>query len=145
MSESNPLLGLSLEALTKLRTDTLEQNRSHIRAQKLLSGHITTINEAIRIKEAQEKANDIIVTDHAIVRWLERVVGMDLDPIRAEIRRVINATPVDPKGDQNVCIDDQTKAVVITRRDRTAVTVLHQDGPIPEPGQLSVMKQLIDD
>lgn len=144
MSDVNPLLGLSLEALTKLRDDTLLQNRAHLREQKVLSGHLVTIHEAIRIKEAQEAPEEIIVTDHAIVRWLERVMDMDLEPVRAEIRRVINANPVDPKADQNVCIDTETKAVVVTRRDRTAVTVLNQDGPIPEPGQLSIMKQLAD-
>lgn len=27
----------------------------------------------------------VIVTDHAIVRWLERVTGCDIDAVRAEI------------------------------------------------------------
>jgi hypothetical protein len=137
---TNPLLGQSLEALLKIKKDILGQNQAHIRAQKMISGHLTTLNEAIRIKEASEKVDDIIVTDHAIVRWLERVEGVDLDRVRAEIRRIINSGYSDPKSDQNVFIDEQTVAVVVTRRDRTAVTVLDKNGPIPDKGELSMIR-----
>lgn len=40
-------------------------------------------------------ASDIRITDHALVRFLERVEGIDLDPLREEIvaltREAINA------------------------------------------------------
>ncbi len=146
MSEAtNPLVGMNLEALNKLRDDGLAYNRGLIREQKMVGAHLAKVSEAIRSKEAQGNPETIIVTDHALVRWLERIEGMDLEPIRAEIRRVISAHPIDPVADQNICIDTVTKAVVVTRRDRTAVTVLHQDLTIPEVGQLSVMKQLVDE
>lgn len=32
---------------------------------------------------------DEIVTDYAIVQWLEHVAGVDLEPVREEIRRII--------------------------------------------------------
>jgi len=40
----------------------------------------------------------ITITDHAIVRYLERIKGFDLDPIRAEIEKLVrNGASVDAK------------------------------------------------
>lgn len=38
-----------------------------------------------RIQELQATAVEPIVSEHAILRWLERVEGIDLDAIRAKI------------------------------------------------------------
>jgi hypothetical protein len=143
----NPFQNMSLDALLQLQEDTREQGRAHQRAHKMVGSYLTIINEAVRAKQAAElNPEGVIVTDHAIVRWLERVEGMNLEPVRAEIRRVINQGEYDPQADHNVMIDDKTNAVVITRRDRTAITVLNKlEDRIPEPGQLAVMKFLTED
>lgn len=51
--------------------------------------------ESNAITEALKKAvpsSDIAVTDHAVVRFMERVMGIDVDAIRAQIARLV------PKG-----------------------------------------------
>lgn len=56
------------------------------------------------------------VTDHALVRWLERVKGIDVDAIRAEIltperKAMINAGAGEIKGD-GFCLKIRNKAVI---------------------------------
>lgn len=39
----------------------------------------------------QPFAEDLLVSDHAVVRWLERVCGADIEAVRAEIRAAYTA------------------------------------------------------
>lgn len=49
----------------------------------LSDNELKTLNK--RIKEYEDSIKDMTVSDHAIVRYCERVLGMDIDDIRADI------------------------------------------------------------
>lgn len=38
-----------------------------------------------KLKKVREKSEGVRVTDHAMVRYLERVIGMDIEALRADI------------------------------------------------------------
>lgn len=42
----------------------------------------------------QQKSPGAVVSDHAVVRWLQRVEGMDLEKVRAEAKIVTGEEPV---------------------------------------------------
>lgn len=73
----------------------------------------------------------IEVTDHAIVRWLERVHGVDMDAVRAEIaaacRTGVSLGACSVKV-QNVKFQlDENKVCTIL------LTSEHRSGPVKEP------------
>jgi len=45
---------------------------------------------------------DVAITDHAVIRFLERVMGIDIDAIRAQIARLI------PEGALPLAVEDHT-------------------------------------
>jgi len=151
MSQNNPLIlaGLPLNELHRLKEELTLANRGLLRDQKLMAARFEMVNSAIR--ECETPAEELLVSDHALVRWLERVEGMDLQPIRDRIRAIC-AGKYDPKDDHEVVVSEDDGAVVVIRgrnkdssnRDSAAmvVTILDINGPIPEKGQLSVMKDL---
>ena len=61
------------------------------------------------------------VTDHALVRYLERVKGLDVEAIRAEILTDRNVAAFEFVGQGKVPICRGAKAVV---RDMTVITVV---------------------
>lgn len=52
--------------------------------------------------------DDLRVSDHAVVRWLERVCGADIEKIRHEIRVAFHAGGVSHLAD----LDEQGKLIV---------------------------------
>lgn len=70
----------------------------------------------------------LFVTDHAIVRYLERVLHLDVEKIREDIRAVAQksrpvAVPVYRKGDGIAMMSPDNKCVSIIENERV-VTVL---------------------
>lgn len=49
--------------------------------QKVLGDQLKAIHRQISALDASE----VVVTDHAVVRWLERMNGLDLEGVRAQI------------------------------------------------------------
>jgi hypothetical protein len=149
MSQNNPLIlaGLPLNELYRIREELTLANRGLIRDQKMMAARFEAVNGAIR--QSETTPEDLMVSDHAIVRWLERIDGVDLQSVRDRIRAMA-AGRYDPNDDHDVIISQEEKAVIVirgrNRADKTSqamvVTVLDIDGPIPEKGQLSVMKGL---
>jgi len=80
-------------------------------------------------------AQDIDVTDHAVVRWLERVCGVDVEHYRAEIRAAFVAGGLvhmsGLAGAANTYIDVPEHRVHLVVRDGTVASVLPHD---EEPG-----------
>ncbi len=74
----------------------------------------------------------IEVSDHAVVRWLERVCGADIEAVRAEIREAIAAGGVGhlmcPTEDRGVFVDVPGHRVHLLVRGGQAVTVFNYDG-----------------
>lgn len=149
MSQNNPLIlaGLPLNELLRIKEELSVANRGLVRDQKMMAARFEMINAAIR--QCETPAEQLMISDHAVVRWLERVEGMDLEPIRQKMR-ALAAGRYDPNDDHDVIVSEEEQAVIVIRgRDRSqggsaamVVTVLDINGPIPEKGQLSVMKGL---
>ncbi|MFN3513432.1 MAG: hypothetical protein ACK41C_10325 [Phenylobacterium sp.] len=71
------------------------------------------------------------VTDHAVVRYLERVVGADIERIREEIRKAVVAGGFDPAAETapaSIYIDVPAYGVHLVLRAGEVVTVIRTDG-----------------
>jgi hypothetical protein len=83
------------------------------RRQKLISDEIKDVHRAISALDAA----DIMVSDHAVVRWLERQKGLDLEAVRAEIAAVaqphIGTAGTVPLGNGLVMLIDGNRVVTI--------------------------------
>lgn len=83
--------------LMKLKTKRKEVERAleekkaviaqHQRECNKLQKELYSIDEEIEMLERQK--GKIAVTDHAVVRYMERVSGVDVDAIREEIRQLV--------------------------------------------------------
>lgn len=60
--------------------DTIKFNKSKIAP---LEGELYELNQKLKNKDYDEEV--VTISDHAIVRYLERVVGMDIEAIKKEI------------------------------------------------------------
>jgi hypothetical protein len=71
----------------------------------------------------------LLVTDHAVVRWLERVVGADIERIRDEIRAACARRGCDHLTDladqAAVYIDAPEHGVHLVVREGEVITVFH--------------------
>ncbi len=143
------LARVPLNELHRLKDELTLANRSYMRRQKLLIPQFEAVNKAIRL--AETRADALLISDHAIVRWLERIEGIDLEPYRARIRAIVEGK-YDPNDDHEIVVSEEDGAVVVIRgrkkkEDSPAmvVTILDTDGPIPSKGQMSVMRDLMGD
>lgn len=137
------LAGVPLNELHRIRSELRVANSAYTRSLKMISARLTQVNEAIRA--AETPMDSLLVSDHAVVRWLERVEGMDLEPIRARMRQIAEGR-YDPHADHEVIVSEEDKAVLIIRgrvkledTPPCIATVLDVNGVIPEKGQLAVM------
>ena len=75
MSQSNPLVlaGLPLDQLLRIKDEMSLAMRGLQRDQKMMAPKFEMINEAIRVAEVTE--DQLLISDHAVVRWLERIEG----------------------------------------------------------------------
>lgn len=68
------------------------------------------------------------VTDHALVRWMERMLGMDFDQVREQILPATLIPTVEAIGTGKIPIGDGLVLVVVDRR---VVTVSENAPPSP--------------
>lgn len=71
---------------------------------------------------------EVEVSDHALVRWIERVHGVDLSRYREEILAAVIDGGFDfppPAGDAGVYIDVPERGVHIVIRGQAVATVFH--------------------
>lgn len=86
--------GYALSILIAARREIpriVEQQRSEILMQipeVTMRRNLHPISVDLLMQQPRPARPDVRVSDHAIVRWLERVEGLDLDIIRAEILAV---------------------------------------------------------
>lgn len=78
----NPYSGLTYAELCGKRKDYARLKDAGVAARKEAERHLNLIGAAM---EDCRPSRGIEVSDHAVVRYLERVRGMDVDAIRAEI------------------------------------------------------------
>ncbi len=63
----------------------------------------------------------IVITDHAVVRYLERVIGVDVDALKREIVNEETAKIINRLKTLKISTPTQAKLVVV---DKTVVTVV---------------------
>lgn len=70
----------------RLNLTAFENQRvQQLKTIDLLRGEINSLEIAYKKQQAQAKPMELRVSDHALVRYLERRLGLDMDVIRAEI------------------------------------------------------------
>lgn len=72
----------------------------------------------------------LVITDHAVLRWIERVYGIDLAAIRAEIRAL--AEPAASLGATKVSTNGVTIEIAASARyggDKVVTTILPAEKP----------------
>lgn len=85
IQSSHDLKGLQthkekLIAEQRIKIDEFNRVNSELNSVR---GQIKFVDD--RIKTLQQEAKEPIVTEHALLRYIERVAGVDLDKIRQEI------------------------------------------------------------
>lgn len=73
---------------------------------------------------------EIDVSDHAVLRWLERVCGVDVEAYREAIREAVTAggvVGVDLPGDAGIYIDVPGERVHLLLRSAQVITVFNYD------------------
>lgn len=78
-----------------------------------------------KLKVARANSSELMVSDHAVVRYLERVTGLDVDACKAELLSKMPANPKRTEGFEFTKIEGDNMQYVI--RDNLIVSVT----PIP--------------
>ena len=74
-------------------------------------------------KLKSKKPNDLIVSEHSLLRYIERVIGIDLEEIRAKILPDDKVSEIKAMGNCSYGLGDHTIKV----KDGVVVTVLGSD------------------
>ena len=86
-----------------------------------MRGRMSTINRELDIRR-NSSARDISITDHALILYLERVKGIDVDAVRQEIRNVLASHRIGV-GAATILRDG-----VLYRIDRNIVVTVFREG-----------------
>lgn len=86
-----------------------------------LGERLRRLREKIRIAKAND--GDIHVTDHAIIRYLERILGIDIDMIRNKLRppeliekvKISNKKVIHSINNFNVIVENKQIITVTTK------------------------------
>lgn len=76
-------------------------------------GSIHRINDELKSRKDAEGASRIVITDHAVVRYLERIEGMDIEAVRAKVRDMAARSQ---RRDAEF-LDDSVTGFTVVRRD----------------------------
>jgi hypothetical protein len=93
------LLELSLEELMALRRAAIAEMDEAQRVLNTKKNAVTNLSAAVKAKK-DEDPDMFGVSDHAVLRWLQRVEGVDIKAVRAKIRE-------HAKAKTNPELDDQ--------------------------------------
>ena len=114
----------------------LKEQESATRTLQLHLGELSS-----QIKEIDGYAElvhaDIKVSDHAVLRYMERVLGMDIEAFRAAVltesvrERIITADPLKRDGDY-WCLNHDLGEYRVSLRDGVIVTVWAQGSGVSE-------------
>lgn len=77
-------LSLSRSQLCHRQRELAAQRSALRKRQVAISAEIKSVNRAISMMDAEP----VMVSDHAVVRWLERVLLVDIEAVRKEIARL---------------------------------------------------------
>lgn len=132
--------GLSLPDLAALLNRQIVEHRKLQESQAETRARLSAVTQNIsnlkaRISRFSAAQTPVQVTDHAIVRYLERVCGIDLDVVRAALD-----TPELRECVQRCATGRHTiNGITYVTQDKALVTVIYEgepraDAPRPEMG-----------
>ena len=118
---------LSTEELVNMRIELIREKNIIAASASELSARADLISEELKTRTDQE-FNGFRITDHAVVRYLQRHRGIDMDAVRQEIADMAaRSKPHRTGGVRTVArLDDETSmSLGISESDRTVTTVFH--------------------
>jgi DNA repair ATPase RecN len=85
-------LGAQIAAIEAQLHAVSEAKRQHSKAMSGLDSHASQLTKKLAtLSEVQAKLRaGVVISDHALVRWLERHYGMDLEPYRQEMANALS-------------------------------------------------------
>lgn len=83
-------------------------------------GSIDRVNKELKSRQ-HESVEEIAVTDHAVVRYLERVKGLDLEGARQEIIEMANRAV---RRDSEFLEDPVTGMVIVRRKGSASIATI---------------------
>jgi len=109
------------QAISNLEAEIRSLEREKTRITGLLGPKKQEIHN-LRVQLEKQKTEEVRgVTDHAVLRYLERIFGLDTDAIRAEILSQMGGSQALKAGDFKLRKRDGTAVVV---KDGKVVTVM---------------------
>lgn len=131
------MANLSVDDLEVMLRDVKAATSAASSLHKRMGPRIRQLRRAIEVAKERDTTTQMRITDHAVVRWLSRVRGMDIDAIRDEIRGHLEGK-FDKGENHDVIVIPEENCAVIVRGGKhcTAVTVLSMDHELPTKGQL---------
>ena len=121
--------GVALESLLKQKQTYLEKILGNIKAKKEEKKSLEKeLDELLfkenslkkEIKDLKMSSSDIIISEHAILRYIERVLNIDIEQIKSKIQESIEIDQIKVLGNGIYPITDSTKAVI---RNNVIVTI----------------------
>jgi chromosome segregation ATPase len=112
---------IAIESLLKQKQTYLNKLNGEIEAKKTEKSSLDKELNALiskqkalneEIKKLSENNGELIVTEHAIIRYIERVIGIDLNEIKKVICNEKLINQVSALGNGSYPIDNGVKAVV---------------------------------
>jgi predicted nuclease with TOPRIM domain len=112
---------VAVESLLKQKQTYLNKLNGEIEAKKTEKSHLDkelnvligkqkALNE--EIKKLQENSGELIISEHAIIRYIERVIGININDIKEAIYSETLINQVSILGNGNYPIGNGVKAVV---------------------------------
>ena len=123
LKDSSELKALNsqLIKLKAQRDSVIKEIEFKQQESSMLKKRINTINKKIEfLKKKNEKRGDLIITEHAMLRYIERVMGIDLSLIEKKIKAEIQNI-YQQMGDGTYPIGDGKKAKI---KDGNVITIL---------------------
>lgn len=102
--------------LIKAETDLQEAERERIQSSRNYDHHLKSAN-ALKHQIKALSLVEIVVTDHALVRFMERAMDFDMEKIKERISQNLGETVIDGKYP----VEENLRAVV---KNNTVVTVI---------------------
>ena len=106
------------------RKSEAEQERKEVhRKQRVLIKQGTQLDHKITdiVKQIERlKAKEVVITEHAILRYVERAMGLDVEQIKDKILTEATRKAIEAMGNGKYPIDEGLKAIV---KDNTIITV----------------------
>jgi hypothetical protein len=116
---ANPYMGRSYDELRSLRADVRREISSLKLRTSRLNSTLENLNQAIIATDPAK----FVVSEHAILRYLERMKGIDVSAIREEIRNKVEQVSFGDNGSRIVDVGDCKFVVAQT----TIQTMINDD------------------